>query len=656
VAHQRQAPDTREFRVYYQPSPLNTLRGRVTSVTPASATETDVVTDIVHTQPANSFVGISARIGAQSFKIVSSAAASPLQFRVKNIGPSDDVRPPARTRCALSLLPGHILFEDFSSAPAWQDRIQVVAYGDYVHIDGGGNRTYEIFLPMPGSLNRSGLPLTTTLQEPISAAALGVTAADDKQHTPDQRGEAARYGNESSMGGPATVFRVRRVKPQAPPIPPDSAKVFASPADYHGNSYYTYRWLPSQHLKTFVYRAMDDAVFQADLASRPRPALQATDTQFFPDEAVEPAWDALKRQQVAVELNALNGVNPTDKAAVRAAYSGLSNDGLRVLAGLPGIEKVFVQLTHQALEPEEPQGGAPGGLRWRRIGPDIDAGSLAAGQRAYVDTLDGRATNRYFYRCAYVDEVHNIGSLSLSSPPVWLPDVTPPIAPRIARVVAGDRQVTLEWSSNREPDLAEYRIYRTDDAGAARDIRLMDLVHTVAVATGDPSARPRTVSWTDDPVPGLRDLWYRVIAVDRIDPDPKGRGGNVSDPSPAMRTRAYDLTPPEPPLFTTVEWVRVDAAGGVHAWADPVPAGTEWLPAVHLIWAPAAADIKLLVQVKGDFNTDFSAASSWLVPGTTTFLHHISRTFESHVYRLKVVSGAGNANVVYHPATLPPPA
>jgi hypothetical protein len=123
----------------------------------------------------------------------------------------------------------------------------------------------------------------------------------------------------------------------------------------------------------------------------------------------------------------------------------------------------------------------------------------------------------------------------------------------------------------------------------------------------------------------------------------------------AMRTRAYDLTPPDPPLLTTVEWVRVDATGGVHTWIDPVPAGVDWQPAVRLVWAPAAADVKLLVQVKSASDTDFTVASSWLAPGTTTFLHHVTRTFESHEYRLKVVNGTGNANTDYHPSTLPPP-
>ena len=100
IAQQRQAPDTREFRVYYEPAPLNTLRGRVTAIAAANATETDVVTDIANSQPTDSFAGLQMQIRADSFAIVGSLAGTPLRVRVRNIGPADDVRPSARTRCA----------------------------------------------------------------------------------------------------------------------------------------------------------------------------------------------------------------------------------------------------------------------------------------------------------------------------------------------------------------------------------------------------------------------------------------------------------------------------------------------------------------------------------------------------------------------------
>ena len=140
------------------------------------------------------------------------------------------------------------------------------------------------------------------------------------------------------------------------------------------------------------------------------------------------------------------------------------------------------------MDPAEPDTSAPDGLRWRRVGPDVAAEALDAGLRAYVDTLDGRAVNRWFYRCANVDEVYNVSPLGASTPPVWLPNVTPPRAPVVVRIRGGERQITLEWSSNRDPDLVRYEVYRAESDAQASDLRRMALVHTEPVAAGDPPA------------------------------------------------------------------------------------------------------------------------------------------------------------------------
>lgn len=552
---QHQAPDTREFRIYYQAAPVNSLRGRVGTVTPSGATQSIVTTDISNGHPAGTFDGLALRVGNQSFVIAHSEAGSPLTVKVDNIGPADEIRPQARARCSLAIPPGHSLYTDYGSAVQWGTRLLTVGYQQHVTVDGGtGTRRYEVFLPVPGSLDRSGLPLTTTLTEPIGYGLVGVTAADDKPHTPDVLGDAARFGNESRTGGPATVFRVRRVKPPVPAVPPDSEKVFASPADYHGRSYYTVRWLPSAPLRTHVFRALDHAVFRADAANRPRPAL-ATNDPAFPAELV-PA----KRTAVAAELNALNALSPGSDAAM-AAYAGLSNDGLRVLAALPGVDKAFVQVTADPLDPDEPEAGAPDGLRWRRVGPDVAVGSLPAGQRAYVDALDGRTRSRWFYRTGYTDEVGNAGPLGVSSPPVWLPLVVPPRQPLIARATGGERLITLAWASNREPDLVAYHIYRTDDPAAARDIRLMTQVAVASVPAGDPASRPATVSWSDDPVPGLTTFTYRVVAVDAE--------GNTSEPSRPVAGRAHDTAlPVVPPL--TAQWSVTSPPTAVAlTWSSP---------------------------------------------------------------------------------------
>lgn len=763
AAHQRQAPDTKEFRIYYQPGRLNARLGRTVSVTISGGTESDVETDIANTHPADAYTGAWLRIGSHSFPVIGSQAGSPLRLRVRNVGltyttgtvavtngsasvmgagtwhagmagksfqvtgdaavytilsvqsPTEltlnrlyagatgagksytifDVRPAVGAPCTLVIPPtyatgmvalthdspivtgtdtgwnanligqifraeGHLarftvvvvnspvqltldrassgpsstgtaytishpLFTDYTASTNWDERYYVVGFNEHVTVttDAAGRplRRYDVLLPAPGDTFRGGVPLATSAAEPIVYAQVGVSAAEDKPHTADDpKWTAGRWGNrpgnEGSVGPPATVFRVHREPPPAPEPPPDAERVFATPADYHSRSFYTYRWRPSANLKTHIFRALDDAVFKADWAQRPRPALDASQLQFFPDEAAEPRWNAAKRQQVAAELNQLNGFSHDAAGTMQAMafYRQLSNDALRVLAGLPGNERAFTQITIQPLDPDDPANA-------NRLGPDNPPGFVIdPALRAFIDTLDGRSTNRYFYRSAYVDGAHNRGPLSRSSPPVWLPNVVPPRTPVLTKALGGDREITLRWTSNREPDLAEYRVYRAKSEEAARDTRLMTLVHTEAVPAGDPMARPAEVTWTDSPVPGRVTFSYRLVAVDEA--------GNVSNPSQVLAARAFDESRPAPPI-----------------WNAPVPGAGN---AMTLSWTSPIADLRCLVQRHIAGAATWENASTWLPRGVYTYDDQDRLPGLQYVYRLRVMDTAGRTNNTYN--------
>jgi hypothetical protein len=688
--HMRQAPDLREFRVYFHPGRLNARVGRTRAVLPAGALESVVETDISAAEAADAFVGTALRVGEDLFPILGSDAGGPLRLRVRNLGPAGDLRPRPGEPCSVSYPPGHPLHVDYARPTRWDERLYVVPAGArytpgvepaageaplggtgatatgttvllppgtdlsvvragrhhlilagdaaraertyrVVAVDAAARtltldaapalgtpsawaigipvRAYELFLPDPAGGPEGARALATPVDAPVAYAHLGVSAADGRRHTGDDPrwagtrwGGADRYGNEGRVGGPATVFAVRR-DPPGPPAPPpaDSDRVYATAADYHGRSFHTFRWTPSPALGTHVFRAVDDAVFQVDWALRPRPPLDPADGRLFPDAAAEPRWDAAKRAQVAAELDALNGRPGRDEAM--AAYRALSNDGLRVLAGLPGNDAAFTQVTIQPLDPAERDPANPALLRWRdRVGPDTDPAYVpAAGLRSWMDTLDGRATNRYLYRAAYVDGAHNRGPLGLSSPPVWLPNVVPPRAPVLTGVLGGERQVTLRWASNREPDLVEYRVYRADTDEEAADLRRMTRVQTVPVAVGDPLARPASVSWTDTPVAAGRPFYYRVAAVDDA--------GNVSAASPAAAGRATDTTPPAPAAWQDARWMRLDAAGNERPWADTTPG---LAPAVRLEWTGEDPAFESLLQRRTGPTALWRTVASWV--------------------------------------------
>ncbi|HEX2079265.1 MAG TPA: hypothetical protein VHG08_16180 [Longimicrobium sp.] len=519
--------------------------------------------------------------------------------------------------------PGALPPADRDQPTAWQDRCFAVGFhSNLVQVDPAGDRVYEVFLPPPTDPYPASIPLNPSLAEPVVYAHVGVSAADGRPHTADARtgGDwGGRPGNEGRVGPPAKIYRVWRELPPAPAALMDDARYWASPADYHDRSFFTYRWKPEPLLKLHVFRALDDALFQADWARRPAGPLDALDADLFP-----PGWNAAGRQQVADALDHLDTLAAApgaDEDAVGAArrqamayYRQLSDGALRVLAGLPGNEGAFVQLTIQPLDPADPASA-------NRRGPDnADGVVLDPNQRAYVDTLDGRATNRYFYRAALVDGAHNLGPLGPSTPPVYLPNVAPPRAPVITKVLGGDRRITLRWASNREPDLAEYRVYRTDREEAARDIRLMERVHTEPVSPGDPATRPAELAWDDAPVPGLTSLYYRLVAMDDA--------GNVSAPSPVFAGRAFDDSRPPPPT-----------------WEPPV-AGT--LPGeITLSWTSAIPDLRCLVQRRRAGAATWEVVSSWLPRGTYVYTDQGRSPSLQYEYRLRVMDPEGKLNQEY---------
>jgi hypothetical protein len=387
----------------------------------------------------------------------------------------------------------------------------------------------------------------------------------------------------------------------------DSDVLRASAADYHGRSQFSFRWPPLPHLAVHVLRALDQSVFAADRTLRPRPPLSPTDP-VFPDPALEPSWTSGRKQRIVAELDGLNA-SSTD-----AAYQALSNDAVRILASLPGVESAFVQRTATPLDPGDPATA-------NRRGPDDPDGAvLDPGLRVFVDTLDGRTRSRYLYRAVYVDGAHNRGAASRATPPVVLPQVTPPPPPVVAEARAGgaagplDGAVTVRWRTSRDPAVVGYRVFRATTAAIARDLRDMTEVATLAMAA-DAGSRPRHITWSDL---GLNEAiyYYRLAALDG--------DGNRSEPSAAIAVRCLADVRPAPPVWQSSS---VDPAG-----------------AASLHWSSTPVDLAVLVERSAVVPVAWQRLGTWLARGTSTYVDEDRAPGQSFVYRLRVLDTSGRQN------------
>ncbi|HEX5873356.1 MAG TPA: hypothetical protein VFY60_01830, partial [Pyrinomonadaceae bacterium] len=501
-AHMVQAPQTREFRVYYQPGHLNALPGNTRSVVAASESESTVTTDLPNSELPGSYAGAALQAGEDAFVIVGSEAGSPLRVRVRNIGPAHKIAPRSNVPCTIAIPPvyaagtatvwngskivtgngtgwtttlagllfqmatdervyriarvdsptqltleqpyagfskservygiRHPRFIDYSLPVNWQRRYHVVNFDQNwtagTDAEGRPVRRYDVFLSLDPAQD-----LITTRNNPIIYANIGVSAADDRSHTADDpkwTGTwAGRPGNEGRIGPPAKIFRVHRHPPPAPLLPRMPERMFASRADQTGVSFFTFRWPALDQTKTHVFRVFDEALFKVDWSQRPRTALDPA-SGFFPAESIDPRWTSAKRQQVATELNQLNtfGRDAAGTAQAFTYYRSLSADALRVLAGLPGNDAAFTQITTSPLDPSDPASA-------NRRGPD-DPDNFQIGDpnnplssaalKIFIDKLDGRTTNRHLYRALYIDDAQNRSPLSLATSPVHIHDVNPP--------------------------------------------------------------------------------------------------------------------------------------------------------------------------------------------------------------------------------------
>jgi hypothetical protein len=619
---QNQFPDVTAFRVYFKEGWLNLLRGTVTEV---EDTNDGYIlhTDLQHIR-AGALADEWLRQGKIIYRVKTNTGGSNITITVSrppgflDLNP-EQMRPKGNETFVLpvtKLVAEGGMAIDYKQSENWGEPI-------YEHfVMDPSQEEYKVYIPYPS--------FESTETEKVRYGQVAVSTVSD--------------GEEGAVSPPASIFSIYRNLPESPKcwILP---ALKATPADFYGKSSFPLRWERESGLKYYVYRAMDESIYQVDWSFRPRPELTAEENRVFPE-----GWSEEKRQQVAERLNRLNTFSKDDSGRVQAFtyYRELNDEELMVLASLDGNEAAFTKLNDLPIDPESEQ------YRDRLIPGEPSTYTPDRERVLYVDsTLDGRASNRYLYRLRAVDEIGNMSDFSLPTPPIEIPRVTPPPAPSITSVEGGDRKITIRWSFLPGYGIAGYLVYRSDAKDKAGDWRKMELLKkspsdTYSVEVQDPS--PLEFEYEDDTVEPRKRYYYGVVAVSKDDNDRDLR----SVMSAVKSGQAYDLTPPEPPNIDTIEWVRVGEDGAIYSYSESVPAGQMRYPAVYLKWSSPDAELTCLVQYRLGSDEGFMNASEWLPPGVYEYIHRNEFTFQAQEYRIKVINRVGNSNTSA-PVMLQPP-
>jgi hypothetical protein len=263
---------------------------------------------------------------------------------------------------------------------------------------------------------------------------------------------------KSKLSPQTSMVAVNRKRPFPAPTP--NAEII-SKADYFGKSTVSVTWdrpLGASANELFfykVYRATDSDIYTRDLEQR-RAQMGfyknlSSLAEVFKDDVDFTDWLATQadfdlddlfpnQEQEALQFKA---VTPLWRAWADRYYSALNDHELMVIGQRQGNEIAFKLLT----------------------GKPIKVG-------AFTDEINGLVSNRYYYRIKSMSEslAENLtwGKLSHSITPIA---AKTPRKPVFTKIEAYDRQVTLNWSLNREPNFKEYLLYRAETKEELKDLR-----------------------------------------------------------------------------------------------------------------------------------------------------------------------------------------
>lgn len=378
---------------------------------------------------------------------------------------------------------------------------------------------------------------------------------------------------EGSISNSSAILAVYRTGPEAiDPSYLDYGTAMATPPDVHGKSTFYMRWRKaSSGLKHFVYRTMDEVLFQTDLANNYRKS----------------EYEAL-----AADLSLSYNVNIHLFSSV-AEYKDLSTDLMFLIANMSGNEDAFTKMNSEPINESD--------STYENRDTDIPAigdapASVSSNYLLFEDnTLDGRGSNYYFYRLRTIDSAGNLGEFAQTSPPVVIPQILPAVKPVITKIVGGENEISIEWTVKSNPNILGYRLYRTTEKNKSGDWRRMELLLTdpddeYTVNTGSDT------SFLDDTIIARTPYYYGVVAF--LD-DPDGNK-TLSEMSQVRVGQGFDLTPPDAPEWDEENsgWVYLGDDGIIYESEGDVPGSVTANPVVKLSWTAEGRITEFMIQRK----------------------------------------------------------
>lgn len=684
-----------EFRVYVRRGDPNAIEGHVTAVLPRPSS-TRLETDLAWKGAPGGLVGEQVRLGRASFTVLAHGSGAHTWIEVSHpsvSGPRPGLGP--FTIAVPAGAPGSV---DLADPLSFQVRVHVAPVGPLARVttrvvgvvkhgltasvtleaplpDAGGE-------PVPGRLVSRGIAFPVIAQTPGSrvvdvaavvqpdgtaelpgvddactlwagarysawlpgvvmeptpreAVARGLVAVSTSDGDPavaddpvwSQPGRGGLGGRAGREGRTSRVTRVdvpHRTPPAAvvvvrPPeqdgdIPADQAE----PADWYGRARYALAFDTVTNATGYrILRASTAALFDRDRILR-QTAAAPYEGGPFDDGGASAAWLAENHPTVSVADLTTDLSEHPDPLAVLAAWRGWSawfylrllNKEVMDLAEIEGNQEAF-RAAHEGTIPSSP----------------------------FRDTLDGRGLGRFVYRVRSVDASNNAGAWSRAFPLVEVRDVTPPKTPTLVSALGAEGAVVLSWTTNEEPDLAGYRVWRAASSQELVDVRRR-APHADVGATPDVPVQ----RFVDEGLAGRARYAYRVAAYDR--------DGNVSAPTRAAIASAADTTPPTPPAWERAEWVRLDSTGTEFAYDDPAAAG--FAPAIALRWlAEEILLVSTLERQSGLERTWRPVMSAVPVDASDPrsaaarryrVYDQAATTSAVHRYRVRAADAAGNLN------------